>query len=136
LFARVSKKRQDGARHPLWNHQSSNVPKTDKVGRSFDETELPKVNDITRTTPQQNEAGVTTHPEGDGTLSQLLQQMKNQLELETCSGRSPKPVQCLTEVTETETTTTTKADIEREILSFQVYPHDVIATQEGKGHPF
>jgi hypothetical protein len=104
-------------------------PRKDKVRRSSEETELLKGNVTSKTTPQKNE-------EGDGTSTQLLQQMTNQPEPKTCSGRAPKPVQCLIEAMEAEITTTPKADVKGEILSFQALcPHDVDATQEGKNHP-
>jgi hypothetical protein len=106
------------------------------VGSSSGETELPKGNDTRETTPQENEEGVTTPPEGDGTSSQLLQQMTNQPEPVIRSGRAPKPVQHLIEAMEAEISTTTKVDVKGELLSFQALcPHDVDATQEGKNHP-
>jgi len=111
-------------------------PRKDEVGEVSEQTEPPKGNDTSETTPQQKEEGVTPTPEGEGTSSQPLQQMTNQPELKTRSGRAPKPVQRLIEAMETEIITTTKADVEGEILSFQALcPHDVDANQKGINHP-
>ena len=49
-------------------------PRKDEVGEVSEQTEPPKGNDTSETTPQQKEEGVTPTPEGEGTSSQPLQQ--------------------------------------------------------------